>query len=93
MEWHQAESWWVWHIPGTSERVDMTMMDPDKFKRILRVPSLCLLTLPRPSIQCHMCMHQMGLPPQPHAHASFPFPSASAPDLASRHLPWPRLSS
>ena len=34
--WHQAESSWVWHVRGSSERVDMTMMDPNEFKHILR---------------------------------------------------------
>ena len=34
--WHQAESWWVWHKPGLTERVGMTLVDRGKFKHILR---------------------------------------------------------
>ena len=34
--WRQADHWWVWNVPGVPEEIDMTLINEDKFKHILR---------------------------------------------------------
>ena len=35
--WRQGDHWWVWHVPGVRDAIDMTLINEDKFKHILRV--------------------------------------------------------
>ena len=34
--WHHRELWWVWHVRRRQDKVDMTLINPNKFKHILR---------------------------------------------------------
>ena len=34
--WRQADHWWVWNVPGVPETIDVTLINEDKFKHILR---------------------------------------------------------